>query len=526
MAPQYDAVIVGAGFGGMGAAIELKRLGLHGLLILEREDDLGGTWHVNRYPGLAVDIPSPTYSYSFEPNPHWSRLFAPGSELKRYAEHVATKYGLRPLMRFGVTVTGAHWRDDHWEVVAGEETFTARYLVTATGFLSMPKTPDIAGVESFQGKVIHTAAWEPADLTGKRVAVVGTGATAVQLIPELAKQTSALTVFQRTPIWVSPKPDYPVPAPVRKLFARLPFAQRAVRWVGSSVLELMMISGVVRYKQLRVVNRLAERWCRLHLRRQVRDPGLRRALTPDYSFGCKRPTFSNDYFRTFTRPHVRLETSAIERVDEGGIVTASGRTEVDVLVLATGFNLWDTNFPAFEVIGRDGKDLGAWWRENRFQAYEGVTVPGFPNYLSLNSPYSYSGLSYFTTIECQMTHMRRLFTAMRSRGSSVFEITQRANDEFLERMRAKVTQNSVFSLGQCSTAHSYYFNQHGEATLLRPTSTVSAHRAASRFPLSHYDFSNVRLTTSSPRDIESAMGSASRSGSTSRVHTSRQRRSS
>lgn len=523
MAPQYDAVIVGAGFGGMGAAIELKRLGLHGLLILEREDDLGGTWHVNRYPGLAVDIPSSTYSYSFEPNPHWSRLFAPGSELKRYAEHVATKYGLRPLMRFGVTVTGARWRDDHWEVVAGEETFTARYLVTATGFLSMPRTPDIAGVESFQGKVIHTAAWEPADLTGKRVAVIGTGATAVQLIPELAKQASALTVFQRTPIWVSPKPDYPIPSPVRKLFARLPFAQRAVRWVGSSVLELMMISGVVRYKQLRVVNRLAERWCRTHLHRQVRDPELRRKLTPDYSFGCKRPTFSNDYFRTFTRPHVRLETSAIERIDATGVVTAEGRTEIDVLVLATGFNLWDTNFPAFEVIGRDGKDLGAWWRQNRFQAYEGVTVPGFPNYLSLNSPYSYSGLSYFTTIECQMTHMRRLFTAMRSRGSSVFEISQRANDEFLERMRAKVTQNSVFSLGQCSTAHSYYFNQHGEATLLRPTSTVSAHRAASRFPVSHYDFSNVRLTTSSPRDIESAIGAASRSGSTSRDHTSRQR---
>ncbi|MDX8052770.1 NAD(P)/FAD-dependent oxidoreductase [Lentzea sp. BCCO 10_0798] len=500
MAPQYDAIVVGAGFGGMGAAIELKRLGLHDLLILEREDDLGGTWHVNRYPGLAVDIPSSTYSYSFEPNPHWSRLFAPGEELKRYAEHVAVKYGLRPLMRFGVTVTGARWRDGHWEVVAGEKTFTARYLVTATGFLSMPKMPDIEGIESFQGKVIHTAAWEPCDLAGKRVAIIGTGATAVQLIPELARQASALTVYQRTPIWVSPKPDYPIPPAVRTLFARLPFAQRAVRWLGSSVLELMMISGVVRYKQLRVVNRLAERWCRLHLHRQVRDPELRRRLTPDYSFGCKRPTFSNDYFRTFTRPHVRLETASIERVDASGVVTAEGKAEIDVLVLATGFDLWDTNFPAFEVIGREGRDLGAWWRQNRFQAYEGVTVPGFPNYLSLNSPYSYSGLSYFTTIECQMTHVRRLFTAMRSRGSSVFEVTQRANDEFLHRMRTKVTRNSVFSLGHCATAHSYYFNQHGEATLLRPTSTVSAHRAANSFPLSDYDFSSIGVTRTGRAD--------------------------
>lgn len=489
MTRRYDAVVVGAGFGGMGAAIELKRLGLHDLLILEREDDLGGTWHVNRYPGLAVDIPSSTYSYSFEPNPHWSRLFAPGEELKRYAEHVAVKYGLRPLMRFGVTVTGARWQGDHWEVAAGGETFTARYLVTATGFLSMPRKPDITGIGSFRGEVVHTAAWEPSDLAGKRVAVIGTGATAVQLIPELARQASALTVFQRTPIWVSPKPDLPIPPAVRKVFARLPFVQRAVRWLGSSVLELMMISGVVRYRQLRVANRLAELWCRAHLHRQVRDPVLRGKLTPDYSFGCKRPTFSNDYFRTFTCPHVCLETSMIDRIDETGIVTADGRTEVDVLVLATGFDLWETNFPAFEVVGRDGRDLGAWWRRNRFQAYEGVTVPGFPNYLSLNSPYSYSGLSYFTTIECQMTHMRRLFTAMRSRGASTFEITRRANDEFLDRMRTKVTRNTVFSLGQCATARSYYFNQHGEATLLRPTSTASAHRAAGSFPVSHYDFS-------------------------------------
>jgi cation diffusion facilitator CzcD-associated flavoprotein CzcO len=491
MSARYDAVIVGAGFGGMGAAIQLKRLGYENLLILEREAELGGTWQVNRYPGLAVDIPSSTYSYSFEPNPYWSRLFAPGRELKRYAEHVAEKYRLRSSMRFGVAVTGASWDEDHWRVsIAGGEPVTATYLVTATGFLSQPKFPDIAGIDTFRGKVIHTTAWDGSyDLTGKRVAVIGTGATAVQLIPELAKLASELTVYQRTPIWVSPKPDYRIPRSLQALFARLPIAQRAVRLLGSSVLELMMISGVVRYKQFRIANRLAERWCLAHLHRQVRDPELRRGLTPDYSFGCKRPTFSNDYFPTFTRPHVHLETSTIVGIDQTGVLTADGhRTEVDVLVLATGFNLWDSNFPAFEVIGRDGKDLGKWWRQNRFQAYEGLTVPGFPNFLSLNSPYAYSGLSYFTTIECQMKHMRRLFTAMRARGTEFFEITQEANDVFLDRMRAKIAGNSVFSLGQCATAHSYYFNQHGEATLLRPTSTISAHRDAGRFPLEHYTY--------------------------------------
>ncbi|WP_370943811.1 flavin-containing monooxygenase [Amycolatopsis sp. cg5] len=493
MTTQYDAVVVGAGFGGMGAAIQLKRLGHHNLLILEREHDLGGTWHVNRYPGLAVDIPSSTYSYSFEPNPHWSRLFAPGAELKRYAEHVAGKYGLRESMRFGTVVTGATWDEDerHWRVsIDGGETVTATYLLTATGFLSQPKMPDIAGIGSFGGTVVHTTAWDDsADLDGKRVAIIGTGATAVQLIPELAKRAGDLTVYQRTPIWVSSKPDYRIPRALRTLFAKAPLVQRAVRVAGSSLLELMMISGVVHYKQLRFTNQIAQRWCRAHLHRQVRDPELRRALTPDYSFGCKRPTFSNDYFPTFTKPHVHLETTTIDRIDRTGVVTADGRrTDIDVLVLATGFNLWDVNFPAFEVIGRGGKDLGKWWRENRFQAYQGVTVPGFPNFLSLNSPYSYSGLSYFTTIECQMKHMRRLFTAMHDRGAGVFEITQRANDEFLKRMSAKVTENSVFSLGQCATSRSYYFNQHGEATLLRPTSTISAHREASGFPLEHYAY--------------------------------------
>ena len=185
---------------------------------------------------------------------------------------------------------------------------------------------------------------------------------------------------------------------------------------------------------------------------------------------------------------MHLETSPIARVDEHGLVTDDGRrTDVDTLVLATGFDLWQANFPAIRIVGREGRDLGAWWREHRFQAYEGVTVPGFPNLVSLNSPYSYSGLSYFTTIESQMTHVDRLFRAMRERGATTFEVTQTANDEFLERMRARVA-DTVFALGQCDGAHSYYFNQHGEATLLRPTSTLNALREAGRFPLDAYSF--------------------------------------
>ncbi|WP_063050085.1 flavin-containing monooxygenase [Nocardia arthritidis] len=492
MAPQYDAVVVGAGFGGMGAGIQLDRLGLGNYVILEREDDLGGTWHVNHYPGLAVDIASVTYSYSFEPNPRWSRLFAPGEELKKYAEHVADKYGLRRRMRFGTVVDGARWDEEqqHWVVsIAGGQTVTGRYLLTATGFLSQPYTPPFPGIDSFAGKIIHTTAWEDGfDLTGRRAAIIGTGATAVQLVPEVAKKARALTVFQRTPIWVVPKIDTAIPAPVRKLFERVPATQKAARLVNTSLLEALMVVGVLHFKQARLLNKGAAALAKAHLRASVRDKETRRRLTPDYDFGCKRPTFSNHYFTTFNQPHVRLETNSIDHIEPDGIVTADGhKTEIDTLILATGFNLWDVNFPAIEIIGRDGVNLGKFWRDNRFQAYEGITVPKFPNFLSLNSPYSYSGLSYFTTIEAQMKHMGRLFGELRRRGETTFEVTEQANAAFLDRVTAKLG-SSVFYGGDCATARSYYFNQHGEAALLRPTSTLNAHREAVGFPLEDYAY--------------------------------------
>lgn len=202
----------------------------------------------------------------------------------------------------------------------------------------------------------------------------------------------------------------------------------------------------------------------------------------------KRPTFSNSYYPTFNRPNVHLQTNPIERIEPAAIVTRDGdRTEIDTLILATGFNLWDTNFPAIEIIGREGRSLGKWWRENRFQAYEGISVPNFPNYLTLSSPYSYSGLSYFTTIEVQMAHMNRLFGELRSRGATTFEVTPEANEAYLDDVTEKL-RDSVFYRGSCGTAHSYYFNQHGEAAILRPTSTLTAIRQSRRFPVSDYAY--------------------------------------
>ena len=485
-----DFVIVGAGFGGIGAAIQLKRLGYDKIAILDREAELGGTWHVNHYPGLAVDIPSTTYSYWFEPNPYWSRLFAPGAELKQYAERVADKYAVRRYMRFNTKVEGARWDEEArvWRVaLAGGETLTTRFLITATGFLSQPRNPDIPGIETFAGKVLHAAAWDDGcDLTGRRVGIIGTGATGVQLIPELAARVADLTVYQRTAIHVVPKLDFSIPAWLQRVFARAPLVHRAFRFASDTAFELMMVTAVLHYRQFRRLSVAAADLAKISRFVSVRDKELRRKLTPDYDFGCKRPSWSNRYYRAFTKPNVHLETTGIERIEPDGIVTADGhKTVIDTLVLATGFDLWDTNLPAIEVIGRQGRNLGKWWRENRFQAYQGVSIPYFPNYLCLASPFAFSGLSFFNTIEYQMRHMDRLLGAVKSRSAETFEITEEANTRFLNRM-TNLLDNSVFYAGDCVTSRSYYFNQSGEAALLRPTSTRNAVREGSRFPLDDY----------------------------------------
>ncbi|MGE2689250.1 flavin-containing monooxygenase [Mycolicibacterium pulveris] len=491
LSEQFDAVIVGAGFGGIGAAIQLKRMGYENFVILDREDDLGGTWHVNRYPGLAVDVPTTTYSYYFEPNPNWSRLFSTGDEIKQYAADVADKYDVRKHMRFRITVDGARWDDAAkvWQIaLAGGETLTARYLITATGFLSQPRTPDIPGITQFDGKVIHTTAWDDSyELDGKRIAIIGTGATAVQLIPELAKKAADLTVYQRTPIWVVPKVDFKFSPRAKRLFARFPLSQRAIRAITDSLYEFFIFVGL-HHRQwfFRRLNIGASDLAKLHRFISVRDPELRKKLTPDYDFGCKRPTFSNSYYRLFTKPHVHLQTDGIDHIEADGIVGNDGtKTVIDTLVLATGFDLWEANFPAIEIIGRNGRNLGKWWRDNRFQAYQGITVPSFPNYLSLASPYAFLGLNFFNTMEYQMRHMDRLFDEMKRRGATTFEITEDANARYLDQM-TELIQDSVFTAGNCATARSYYFDPAGEASLLRPMPTRDAIKQASEFPLSDY----------------------------------------
>ncbi len=488
---HFDAVIVGAGFAGIGAAIQLKRMGYENFVILDREDDLGGTWYVNHYPGLAVDVPTTTYSYFFEPNPNWSRLFSPGNEIKQYADDVADKYDVRRHMRFSTTVEGARWDEDAklWRVALRDgQTMAARYLITATGFLSQPHVPDIPGITGFGGRIIHTTAWDDSyDPTGERVGIIGTGATAVQLIPELAKKAADLTVYQRTPIWVVPKFDPPIPERARRLFARIPLTQRIIRAITDAIYELMVSVAILHYRRFRGrFNIAAGDLAKIHRIASIRDKELRDKLTPDYDFGCKRPTFSNSYYRTFTKPHVHLQDSGIAQIEGDSIIGNDGtETVIDTLVLATGFDLWESNFPAIEVVGREGRNLGKWWRDTRFQAYHGVTVPFFPNFLSLASPYGFLGLNFFNNMEYQMRHMDRLFGEMKRRDATTFEVTDEANTRYLNR-QTELLGGSVFTNGDCASSRSYYFNPSGEPTLLRPTSRRAAIREASNFPIVDY----------------------------------------
>ncbi|MGB0971665.1 MAG: flavin-containing monooxygenase, partial [Mycobacterium sp.] len=368
---DYQTVIVGAGFSGIGTAIQLDRCGLSDYLVVEAGEEPGGTWYWNTYPGIAVDIPSFSYQFSFEQSTAWSRTYAPGNELQAYAAHCVNKYGLRSRIRFGTKVLGADFDEAQafWRVRldagAGPETVTARFLINASGVLTVPNLPDIAGVDSFAGTTVHTARWDhDQELSGKRVAIIGTGASAVQVIPEIAPIVERLTVFQRTPIWCFPKFDVPLSAAARRMM-RLPVGRTLQRLISQAYVEFTFPLAA----QYFTINPLAKRMGALgaaYLRKQVDDPVIRDQLRPRYAVGCKRPGFHNTYLSTFNRDNVDLVTEPIDKITGSGVVTTDGVPhEVDVLILATGFKVLDIdNVPTFPVSGPGGRSLARFWDEN------------------------------------------------------------------------------------------------------------------------------------------------------------------
>ncbi|WP_232676618.1 NAD(P)/FAD-dependent oxidoreductase [Nocardioides sp. R-C-SC26] len=486
-----DVAIIGGGFSGIGAAILLDRAGFDDYLVLEAGDGLGGAWHWNTYPGVGVDIPSFSYQFSFEQTTRWSRVYAPGRELKAYAEHCVDKYDVRRRVRLGARVVSARFveSEDRWHLeLHGGDVVRARFVVSATGVLTQPKLPDIAGVDSFAGVTMHTARWDhDVALAGKRVGVVGTGASAVQVIPTIAPRVEQLTVFQRTPIWCLPKPDVALPSLARAGLRAVPGAKFAARLASQTFVEATFPIAA-HFHGLLPTASAGERIGRAYLRRAVHDPVVRERLTPAYSLGCKRPSFSNAYLPAFNLPQVHLETHGIAEITPSGVRTADGEHhDLDVLVLATGFKVFERgNLPSFQVVGRDGRDLEEWWMRERFQAYQGISVPGFPNLFSILGPYGYNGSSYFNLIETQMTHITRLLRQARRRDAARVEVTPEANSAYHRKMLGR-RKHQVFFQGQCGGANSYYFDEHGDVPF-RASPTLETMWEAARFPLSDYTF--------------------------------------
>jgi cation diffusion facilitator CzcD-associated flavoprotein CzcO len=489
---DHEILVVGAGFSGLGAGIKLKDAAFEDFAILEQAADLGGTWRDNTYPGVAVDIPSFNYSFSFAPHPGWSRVFAGGAEIKEYADRCADAYDLRRRMRFETTVTRAAFDESAqaWRVDTTAGRLTARYLITACGAMTRPKEPDIPGLADFEGKSMHTARWDHAyDHRGKRVAVIGTGASAVQLVPAIAESVGALYLFQRTPAWVLPKPNRAIPRWMQTLFRAVPATQKGVRLAASLLTELVMVMGVIRHRQVPGLGRRIEAMCLGHLERQVADAELREKLTPRHRFGCRRPCASDDYYPALTRKNVELVTEPIERITRSGIRIVDGRTRaIDALVLATGFQPFEVgNVPPFEVYGRGGRELGRFWTENRYQAYEGATVPAFPNLFMVPGPYSATRASWFTMVEAQTTHAIRCLTEARRRRARTIEIRQEPHDAFLRDVLRR-QGDSVFRGGHCSPADSPYFDRHGDVPSLRPSLGLELWWRSRHFDLDHYRF--------------------------------------
>jgi cation diffusion facilitator CzcD-associated flavoprotein CzcO len=492
MKTDADIIIIGSGFSGIGAGIQLKKAG-YSFLILERADDIGGTWRDNQYPGIAVDITSFTYSYSFEQNPNWSRVFAKGNELYDYANQCVDKYNIRENFRFNIDIEKAVFDEQTatWKVYAKNgKTFTSNIIISATGALTDPKYPEIKGLDKFKGKLIHTARWDKNyDLSGKKVAIIGTGATSVQLVPTIAPKVSQLYVFQRTPIWIFPKPDASIPESIQTIFSKLPLVQNGIRKLTDSITETVMVTGVVNYRQMPFIVKTLEKGCLQYLKSQVKDETLRKKLTPNYGFGCKRPSFSSNYYAAFNRPNVELITESIQEITKDGIVTSDGKErKIDTLIAATGFNVMkDSNYLNYKLYGKNGLELGDYWSKNRLQAYQGCAVPEFPNFFIIFGPYSASGLSWFNMIEIQLQHMMRVLKEQQKRKAKTIEIKQEAHDTYFQYMLKK-QKDTVFYNNNCGGSNSYYFDKFGDAPFLRPLSVSKSKWYSEHSDLEHYRY--------------------------------------
>lgn len=461
-----QALIIGSGFSGLCMAIHLRRAGVDSFAILEKGSDVGGTWRDNTYPGCACDIPSHLYSFSFERSPEWSRMYPTQLEIWDYIRRCVDKYDLRRFIRFESEVGEAVFDENEnlWRVSTSRgDTLTARVIVSGIGGLSRPAYPRIPGLGRFQGRAFHSAEWDHSyDLRGRRVGVIGTGASAVQFVPQIAPNVAQLHLFQRTPPWILPKLDRPIHDWERALFRRLPGSMRLFRYLLYWRQEMLTLGFTVNPRYMKAVEKLA----RHYISTSISDNDLRRKVTPDYTPGCKRLLISNDYYPALARPNVELVTDPIVEVREHSIVTANGEERpVDALIYGTGFRATDLLTP-LRLIGRNGIDLNDAWRGG-LEAYYGITVNGYPNLFLLVGPNTGLGHnSIIFMIEAQVNYIMKCLEVMRERGAVAMEVRAEVQARFNHELQEKM-KRTVWASG----CKSWYQDARGRNTTLWPGST-------------------------------------------------------
>jgi cation diffusion facilitator CzcD-associated flavoprotein CzcO len=482
-----DVLIVGSGFSGLCLALRLQQAGRRWHLV-EQSSGLGGTWRDNRYPGAACDIPSNLYSLSFMPNPDWTRRYPPQPEIEAYMNRCADAGGIRGGLQFDARVTNATWDEAGacWRVTLdGGDTLRCRTLALGTGGLSRPKMPDIPGLADFSGEVFHSARWRhDVAFAGRRVGVIGTGASAIQIVPAIAPDCGSLTLFQRTPAWIIPRQDSPVDAVTRADYRRRPWRQGLSRGFTYARLE----SRAFAFTRAPGLLRYAERSVLKHLDARVRDPELRRRLTPDYTLGCKRILLSDDFYPALQRPDVTLVDQGVVRATATGVVTADGRAfPLDVLVAATGFQAADAGAP-FDLTGRDGADLNRLWAGGA-QAYLGTAIAGFPNLFIMTGPNTGLGHnSMVYVIESQVRFVMAALEALDRRGASAFEVRPAVQAGFNRWLQRRLS-GSVWNTGGC---RSWYLSADGANRTLWPDFTFVLRRRLSRFDWDDFIATGVR----------------------------------
>ena len=467
---SVEVLIVGAGFSGLGMAIKLLEAGITSFLVIEKADDIGGTWYANRYPGCACDIPSHLYSFSFDRNPAWSRMYAGRQEIQDYIKACEQRYGLKPYIRLNTEMREACWDQaaSLWRVTtANGESIQARILISAVGALHIPRFPEIKGLKNFKGAAFHSTWWNSSvSLEGKRVGVIGTGASAIQFVPEIAPVVDRLFVFQRTPPWIVPKTDFPISKRWQNNFRQMPF----LSWLFRKALFCFYDVRVSGFLQDGWLRKRAKKIALDHLQEQVADPWLRARLTPNYAFGCKRVLISNDFYPALQRPNVDLITDRITEVREHSIISEGGTERpVDVLIYGTGFRATEP-LENVRIVGRDGLTIHDAWKE-RISAFLGVTVSGFPNFFILLGPNT--GLGHNSVVlmsEAQIGYVMGCLNLMRRQGRHVMEVKPAIQKRFVDELQQRLA-DTAWQSGGC---RSWYQDvRTGENPVIWPGSVVS-----------------------------------------------------